>query len=197
MEFNFPFPLPEEVQKALEEAHDKAHMHNEAFGHTVVSFMNDLTPDYLRILRGLFANIRNDDEGGSRATLYYEGWITGILQYKFNICPICGKNHDEEIQNLTEPSVQDQDAYAHKTVSWDAEKPAEPQPHRFSSNANEVDLERDRLMDQYHLEGVTNDADEVILYRCERCHMEYPSIEARIQTAPEECVGCFQKAAWG
>lgn len=188
-------PLPPEMEAQIREHMDRAHMGADVARHATVRIFEELSAEDLQIMRHIFHTCTEDDSGTYAAQL--EGFITGVLAYKHNICPGCGKNHDD-ISDLLEPEAgapeeQPSDGTAQLALDLDF-GPMSP--------AEEAAVTADKMI-EYNLrfpkegEVETSPGERPVI--CVGCNMLFQSLEDRMlrPAGIDGCFGCQRKSATG
>ena len=189
-EFEF-HQLPEEIREAMERHQQLHQMQADDYRHSVQRFFDELDKDQLVTFRWM---LRNMGMGGSQLAQYYEGQISQILYTKFNICPGCMVNHDEEVAEQLQGEHQ-----KHVAASVGTHDPKQVPAIALNEDGTRyhTDTEIAQMLeyniDDAYEEGTTN----FLGYICKGCGTIYVSIEDRMLRAPDECSGCIQKAKWG
>lgn len=173
-------------QKQIDEYHAHQNMHREAISHDVFEWMETLSKDGIGMLGLLVkASIDNPEYG-------YQ--LLGMLQmhqkYKFNVCPVCDKDHDKMYEDLAgegepgpEPKTGDKIPDSPFSVG-DAEA--------FDAGALNIPArpfkETQSLCAEY---GVTVPIVGTQVF-CLKCNQPYVSLEDRMIKPPGDCDGCYQ-----
>jgi len=179
------FEMPEEMREQLRKQHEEHQMQTENYYHSVQHLFDELNKEQLMTLRWILHNLQAEETG--RLAAYYEGQIANTLQYKHDVCPGCGKNHEEEM-------------LAAATVP-PAERPAEEPVNADVSHAgpSAISDETRELMRQYSIDDAWDqETGKFLGFICTKgCGMMYPSLEDRMLRPADHCAGCIQKAKWG
>jgi len=93
----FAFMIPNEDPEELKRQHDRAQMAAVAVRHGIDRMINGLDLDDLVSLGQLLRHI--SDGENYKTAVYFEGRISEKLQSKFNVCPSCGVDHDQEMKD--------------------------------------------------------------------------------------------------
>lgn len=193
----FGQPSPEQI--AAMEARRAAHfMSLEDAKNKLEGLFGELTLEQLTSLREMLYTISNSDNTVAMAD-YWTGWASAVLKYKHGVCSSCGVDHSEEgLMDLVKKNGPD-------------DQPAGDEPQVSSENDVALDKFRDMtpeelaLMKEYHLDDARIEGtNELVGFICTGiegvpggCGLVYVSIEDRMLKKPEECHGCFNKAAHG
>lgn len=191
------FPIPEEIRQHLIAQNDRHEMALDSYRHEVHRMFDEMSKEHLLTLRHIFHNMSDHS-----LAAYYEGCVSTTLSIKYNVCPGCGVNHEEQMQEQlnkeSEPMVTDGVTIQtlQEFVNGEPGIILDPaQPPLF-----EVDLTEDdyRNMKDYNLDDAREEGTGKLLgFICIKCGMRYQSIEDRMTKEPDECSGCHQKAMWG
>lgn len=197
-------PIPEEMKEAIRSDMTRQKMQMDSFQHDVQRLFEELNKDHLLTLRHVFSHLAHADNGLYAA--YLEGVAAASLRHRFNVCPSCGVNHDEEfieaaktvtvsdgepVEGGEQPSLfaQEQQAMIDRQASEDAD------------NKYRTFLQTCREYNVRIPEGVQGNTAEP--YKtpvvCMGCGHEYVSLEDRMLADPgvKGCPGCMHKAKWG
>lgn len=90
-EFEFPPGVPEELKEFVIKKVTRQEMEVDATRHELARFFEELNPEQLRTLCHLFGQMDR------KIAMYYLGYVTSLLQTKFNLCAGCGRDHDKEL----------------------------------------------------------------------------------------------------
>lgn len=191
--------LPPEIEEALRNQMDRAEMSAEATRHDLIRFFNELTSDQLVTMRTILHHCSSDESG--RYPSHLEGFISGILQFKFEVCVGCGKKHDDPSALLPnyvgkdDPLLKSQPQDEGETQVVDD---GTEQLSLFSDSELMADtmLEYDlRLPNDGEVESLPSERPVI----CNGCGALYQSLEDRMLRAPgvDGCYGCQHKAAHG
>jgi hypothetical protein len=205
--FIFGGSLPPEIAQQIEEARDRQNMENKDWQLRTREFLDSLSIEHLLTFRDLM-HMAGADESG-RYSSYYEGWITSILHYKFQVCTSCGKDHaDEDLKALTvvpepEPESQEipgQEELLSRQDVIDLDKMTAPVPAellymRLTPEAYDAKMEEYRVRTPMAGEVQMEDGEAPVI--CKDCGSLYQSLDDRIVKAPDDCWGCIEKAKWG
>jgi hypothetical protein len=199
--------LTEEQQQHLLEQQRRLEMTADSFRHEILRFLREAPHDHLLIVRNLMHNIT----WAARPDIfssYYEAQVSMTLMERFNICPSCGVDHDEQV-GLNHPSSQ---------AGNSPESPDQPIEELADAGLKYVNTYRDLTeadllhMEKYGLDDMRSDGTPVgadgkplpegklMGFICTRCkNMQWPTIEDRMKDPSDEsgCSGCMQKAKWG
>ena len=160
----FGIPVPEELTAQLEKQDMVADSHR----HDISRLFQELERDHLLTLRLLFHEFSGDSEG--QLSSYYEGIVCATIAHRFDVCPGCGKNHENELL------LRD------KTGSLD---------EGFSE-------EQIAQMEEYNLDDLRDEITlQLIGFICKNCGLRYPSIKDRMLRPVDACHGCHLKSAHG
>lgn len=94
MEFIFPPGMSEEQKSFFRNQAERAQMQTDDWLARMNRFFDELNAEQLRTFSIMMARAKNDPGWGS----YIEGMADAVLQFKFNICPGCGVNHDTDLE---------------------------------------------------------------------------------------------------
>lgn len=83
--------MPEELKKAMLEAHDQEHMARCVAAVNTNDFLNSMSLDHLKFLKSVLYEIAYRDD--SQLAAYYQGLAVMAMQQRFNICIGCGEVH--------------------------------------------------------------------------------------------------------
>ena len=166
--------VPPEVQRQLEKQMAHHQMHEDSYQHEVVNFIRGLDESGLRTLKGMITGI---DQSETQGVLLI-GYILSQLEARYSLCFACGKDHEAM---LTDLSGQKEPKVIKKNVHWS----------EFVKSLPAGIIAR---LEEYHLDLIP---DQWPVVACNKCGLEYQSLEDRMVKAPDECHGCQQKAAWG
>lgn len=166
--------------------------HAADFHHRVTELFESLDAEEGITLKQILYNTLNDS--GAFAGMMI-GQLGKVLERNHNICAGCGVNHEEELQQMNIPK---------EPLVVEPEETQEV----IVENPNEFTDEQRANMAKYHLDDAWRedpDRARLIGFICTGidggprggCGMIYPSIEDRMLRNPEECTGCFTKAAHG
>jgi hypothetical protein len=164
------------------EQQEKMAMKATSIWHSVLHLLNEATQEQLESISDIIRMI----DAHPKMSPYFSGLIDGILEKKFNICPSCERNHDEDMQREMDLASQT------KPESESGSVPL----------AVEVVLPDPReVMETY---GVRPSDDSIIpslesAVVCKSCDLYYISLADRIRRPPgvDGCHGCQQKAGHG
>lgn len=208
-------PSEEEMNEIRKQA-ELQEMAMSDFNHSFQTLFSELTLDNLKTVKTMMHFIVGT--AGSPIAAQWEGMLAWEMKNRFNICVTCGVNHDEEVLPDEPPSEE--------RASWPDFIPAPfpyraPPPSPYPMPAVPADTipeeepnmgvfreltdEEVHNMEVYHLDDLRDEESQELLgFVCtgiegstEGCGMQYPSIEDRMLKPPEECSGCFIKAAHG
>lgn len=85
----FPPGMPDELREFVTNKITRQEMEVDAYRHEISRFFDELMPEQLRTLCALFGMM------DKKSALYYQGYVTALLQAKFNLCAGCGQDHDK------------------------------------------------------------------------------------------------------
>lgn len=203
--------MPDEVKKEIEEQHQRAHMAQELVQHELETFIQELTLEQLRILRGWLYSMAAETDPHAILCMIY-GDINRLYADKAKHCIICQKDHNNIAQFGEDGTLligtQDaldadkalQDVTPFNQTMEEVEYTAEEAVARFRDRMNNpAPMEPDpvatmsQMMKEYHI--VRRVSDNALV--CERCGKESVSMADRMLKDPEDCDGCHHRAAWG
>lgn len=199
--------IPENVHAALQAAAERHSMMAEDYRHRIMDLFNTLDEEQLVSLKWMLHNITM--ESPSQLSAMYEGQITVIMEKKFGLCAGCGINHEKEAKALAAQSDPAVPTKATNPVDAEArEQLATPtEPSKYVNQFGDLTEDDLRNMEIYHLDDVRDEENGYALlgFICTGiiggprggCGMRYGSIADRMLRPPEECTGCFTKAAHG
>lgn len=78
---------------------DQDEMAVDANVHSIYRLFDELDQEQLKTLYGLI----NICGGEAERATYYLGYINAKMETKFNLCPGCHKNHDEDLKDIVSP----------------------------------------------------------------------------------------------
>lgn len=87
-------PMPEAFVQSIRQMEDTRMMRGEAWRHEVRGFFDSLTMEQSLTLKRMLSAI-GDEAKPSNLSNFWEGHLNAMLDLKFDVCPGCGKNHDE------------------------------------------------------------------------------------------------------
>lgn len=174
-------------RKAIEEYHTHQSMHTEAISHDVFEWVDTLDHEAIGSLGLLVKAAIDSPEYGYQ----FLGMLRMHMKHKFNICPVCDKDHDKMYEDLAgEGEVE----------------PGEPIPgtpfhmgdaEAFDAGALNIPArpfkETQSLCAEY---GVTVPIVGTQVF-CLNCNQPYMSLDDRMIKRPGDCDGCFQKEKTG
>jgi len=164
---DLPEPIKQMIQQGI--AHAELHeMHDDAFNHQLHEWIEKLDPENLIMLKRLIGAVSDSNIGA-----YLVGIITHILQVKYDVCPVCGKPHDDSLSSLVSQAEQEMD--------WPTF--VERLPDAVTAK-----------LEEYHMNLVAGEWPKVV---CAKCGLEYASIDDRMRRGVDECMGCVDKGSWG
>lgn len=188
MEFHFSAEPPEEIKKAIAEQVDQEQAVYEASRLELERLFHDLSADQLSILKRLVNSIVANQLAGP----YWEGVLSAYLMLKHNVCPGCGRNHDEEAAKFLAAEARKQ-----TTISPSGDLEVEGQlvlPEMISPEEyNELCVKYNVLPDEHSIPG------PMAPVKCMGCGLDYVSLADRMIKPPgiAGCHGCQSKSAWG
>ena len=139
----------------------------ESYRHEVIRLTQTLDLEDLVLLRQMFHGIAHAEHPGALSS-YYEGLLAHAQLSRFNYCPACGVDHDQELrEHLAGLETE------HASIT--------PETLKIYS--------LDDLRDE--------DTGALLGYVCTKCGYRYPSVEDRMKRDPDDCPGCIQKTKWG
>lgn len=201
----FPFgPIPEEVKRQMEEAHDRQRAETEAWHNEQNDFFDGMSKDQLVTLNRILRNMGEDLSG--RTAAFYEGIVQSLLTFKHKVCPSCGIDHAEEftsglgtiLGDMIRPLIPKVGEPlnlppGHEQLTFDdALKDADMSVEETVDLAEE--LHRKQQMERYNVEP---DAENPPFLKCRGCGLTYVSLEDRMVKAANDCHGCAHKSKWG
>jgi hypothetical protein len=92
----FQTPDPEELKRQR----DRQEMEQDVDSHAVKGFLEGLTLEQLKMLRGMIHSVEHAQRHDMSVGSYYTGLITGVMAYAHNACIACGVNHDQAIEEV-------------------------------------------------------------------------------------------------
>lgn len=187
-------PPPEmlAVMRARREAH---FMHLEDTRNKMEGLFEDLPVEQLAILRELLYEIASAGPTAQAIAEYWMGWASAGLKFKHGVCSGCGLNHeDDALKDLVKEAAPAGDEAV-------VIQPVVDLANKF----RDMTEEELQLMREYHLDDArVEGTNELVGFICTGivgcpggCGIVYPSIEDRMLRGPEDCHGCFNKAAHG
>jgi len=185
----FGIPISE-IHAEMERQFDLHKMDATEKRHKVYEFIDSLGKEQLSSLGTL---VRAFAEDGSSYAKFIDGYVSAIAKEKFDLCPACGENHDEMLNEMTQQKVNDQfESDLDKAVS-------EPEPPQFTAYVlTEEDLDN---MEKYNLDDLRDEEPphHLLGFKCLGCEMRYVSIADRMLRPPgiDGCNGCQLKSAHG
>lgn len=87
---------PEEIRRQM----DRQKMEQDVDSHAVKGFLEGLTLEQLKMLRGMIHSVEHAQRHDMSVGSYYTGLITGVMAYKHNVCIACGVDHDQQIEEV-------------------------------------------------------------------------------------------------
>lgn len=103
-----PHPFQAFIPVDMAEAHDRQMMANETAHHQVQQLFDSLNIEQLATLRMIFDGISGT--GSPRvAAAYHEAICATTLYLKFGVCTGCGKDHAEELLNMSTNEAEGND----------------------------------------------------------------------------------------
>jgi hypothetical protein len=84
----FAFPIPPELEEALQKAHDQAHMRAEATAARVDNFLATLDVDGCIAMRTI---LNTGDMKGSVIANFFDGQMVAMLRYRHHVDPETGE----------------------------------------------------------------------------------------------------------
>lgn len=191
--------MPPEWQAQVDESrrqHDMYHATVENEQHNLETLFSDMSgPDTLTLVKWLI-NLLHNSSSDIQISMAI-GDLNRQLKTKMNVCPACGKNHDEELRKAMDTVPQDgedPEANAARMLAALDTMPTAPEP----TKEPEPDVRaptRAELLQEYNLEeGITPGT--VI---CLGCGMKSISLKDRMlePAGVDGCHGCQHKAKWG
>lgn len=170
--------LPEELKQQLQ----LQRMESTAIQHQVRSLFRELDKDNLVALGNLLGMIAGAEDSSDSASYYY-GMTTSAVDVRFDVCATHGFNHeDDEMKKLTGETVE-------SSGPEPSTPPRDSESHMAWMNGKNMT----ELMQEYRLK--INEKDSKLY--CRDCGMEYQSVKDRMVKSPDDCPGCFIKAAHG
>ena len=172
-------PSPEQ-RAALEQQHAR----RVEFRNGVKHMMQEMPTHHLWLLKTMFAGIGRDHDTPCEMAMHTEGLLTAYLEMR-GVCVGCGVDHLEEEmkEGLFQPGTAPQS------------QPVEPQANPPVTGGHE----HQAAMDAYHVKHapVEGSPDRVVCTG--RCggNMEWPSLDDRMATSPDECPQCINTTKWG
>lgn len=208
----FEVPPPEGMREEMQEHIQKAEMAAESYRHDSSRLIDELDQEQLMIFRHMLHQLVFEESG--RLAAYYEGMAAAKLSSKFNVCPSCMVNHDEEVAKFDAPPSQNQLFNESNCPIPDCDIKGE---HSHGHNDPQLPLNKQEMlpsfelsaedlvnMKKYHLDDMRDaDSHQILGFLCTgvsgrgSCGMVYPSIEDRMLRDADFCTGCQQKDAWG
>lgn len=199
--------LPEPMQEAMKaqfdaqrDAHERYHMQINNEQHNTNTFFTGLGGSDTQTLLVWLTNLLENPGTAQMQIAMAIGDLSRQLQQKLDICPACGKNHDEEIAKALEQPLE-----------------ADPDPEnltpeqRFAQELNVMPLAADpvtgddgapkksrkELMEEYGMEMIDRQGIPTLV--CKNCGHESPNLKDRMMKPPgiDGCQGCQLKAKWG
>lgn len=170
--------LPPAVQAAIEQQQMTA----TAFRHDVQRLFEEASKEHIGTLRQLFRILCESEDG--RYASYLEGVAATTLRHRFDVCPTCLVNHDEEL--LAHPDKPDA-----QPALMDGR--GEPTPEALPDEPTYEDYLRE--CKKFNVEPIGVEG----AVKCLGCDKEYVSLADRMvkPPGPEHCEGCVHKTKWG
>ena len=195
-------PIPEEMAAHMER-HDMA---LDSHRHDISRLFQELDKEHLLTLRLMFHEFTDDPEG--RLSAYYEGILCATFAHRFDVCPGCGKNHEEELmgkQQEEDASLSEEQKEAHRTVIHEANLAAIEKAEKnlfdlshSEGGLNDLTPEQLKQMEEYNLDDLRDDETfKLVGFICKGCGLRYESIKDRMLRPVDWCHGCHLKAAHG
>ncbi len=196
-----PDDLPPELKAQL----DRENMEIEVKAHMIERFVEELDEEQLL---GLDALLKLMSRAPKYSIIYWRGRTEALLKERYNICAAHGVDHDKEAAAEMHPKEESTVAKGNEDAPMAAtsEQAAGAELQRFDRELTfrpamagyEWLPQTVGIMIEYNLDDFYDeDTKEFVAFRCIKCGVEYPNIADRMLKPPDECHGCFQKAAHG
>lgn len=186
------FGSPEEIA-----AHQEQHrLSAEASRHDMHEWLDSLDRRGLEQVKSMLMPYLDNEEPSAA---YFIGYCTSLMKFKFNICPGCGKNHDDlDPSVLLKDETGDTGNSQGPHVHLERTKPEGPAFERMSGEELllHVPKAEQDMMDEYGLDFIEYQYPKV---KCANCGTEYVSLDDRMMKPADKggCSGCIQKEQWG
>lgn len=186
-------PMPEEMREYISNMQARQDMAMDSYRHEVERMFEELSKEHLTTLRSMLHNLSGGHNGHPLAA-YYEGQVATELKHRFNICPGCGVDHDQQMQEEAERQQREGKDDPDQPALFDMPPTQAPFVNVFK-DLTESDM---KDMEEYHLDDLREDGtDKLLGFVCVKCGTSYSSIEDRKLKDPDDCSGCHAKSRWG
>lgn len=193
---------PEEIAR-----HQALH---DSVRHDIRRLFDELSLEQLNTLETIL-NIVIGSESGDVLASQMLGRVAMLRELKFKVCSACGRNHDEDLKDLTKDSCPDcgsTDPKMHPATQPGVELIALCSNEFHGSEVPYTQLGWTGPMQPHEIETMAEygiddlrdpDTNELVGFICLNCDKRYESIEERKRRKPKDdgCDGCHKKAAWG
>ena len=99
----FPPGLTDEQKDFVKQQYDRQAMAAEANSHRVERFFDELNLEQLQTFIHMMDIIEHVPSRGQ----YFEGIALATVKYRFNVCPGCGENHEEQVTAMAQRDLPD------------------------------------------------------------------------------------------
>lgn len=187
------FMSPEDMEQKMAE--------RDVARHELKQMLLGLDDDGLRVMEMLFDTIAAAPDSAGIA-FYFSGQIGAIRELKFNACMSCGKNHEEDLANMTaEANVPEVPAHVEARRKQDEAEAREVDDYWTPVGSALPNTRRElAVMSEYNLDDLREEGTAQLLgYVCKGCNMRYPTIASRMSREPQHtgCAGCIEKVKFG
>jgi hypothetical protein len=171
--------------------------------HKMYSFFDDLSQEQVLTLNNLVRAFANETQEAEFAK-FIDGYLSGLAKGKFNICGGCGKNHDQQLEEMR--NAADEAGIFKEQPMGDADKFSIPEDGPVTGDEQPVApyvLTEDDLahMEEYNLDDLRDEdpPHHLLGFMCKGCEMRYVSIADRMLRPPgiDGCSGCQLRSGHG
>jgi hypothetical protein len=174
----FGIPLDPEMVAQIQRERDLHRMSHDQMRHDSYQVLHTLNEEQLKMFSVMLAVMSSQE---SVYATYLDGYVDGLLEQKYNVCPACGRNHDELPPDMVAPPPPGE------AVNEDSTAPTTPYVLTEEDLAN---------MEEYNLDDLRDeDTHELLGFICKGCQLRYISITDRM--LKRACHGCQLKSAHG
>lgn len=86
----------EEYQQYIADHQARRSMAVDLASHQITGMIGELSQDHLRALRSMMSVVKDSHTPAATAGVY-AGYLAAEMNHRFDICPSCGVNHQDEL----------------------------------------------------------------------------------------------------
>lgn len=185
--------MPDHIRAELERRADESKLLVKQFE----EFLAGMTHDERDMLHSIFMQFSTD----KKLPAYYAGILIGYQHRNDGSCLGCGNVHDDAQDAVDKilgaaPTVQQKPVQLVDIEALRAQVEKDEERPVWHTSEDEYD----RLAELYRVNPLEIDAErpmKEMRVLCKGCGIVYPNLGDRMVKKPEECSGCFIKAAQG